>query len=111
VVVDITKAGCTERVHLLNHILGMIVEPNENQHPDIRKLNLSVKKLEECTHEALSGFFAESNANASKKQYLNEIFRVARQQERFKKGEIGTFCYPPFMLLHSANLAYCRRRY
>lgn len=79
----------SERVHLLNHILSLVVEPNEKQHRDIQKLQLSVKKLEECTNEALSGFYAESATNASKKQFLNEIFKVAKQQERYKNGEIG----------------------
>lgn len=65
------------------------MEPLENQHPDIRKLGLSVKKLEECTIEALSGFYAENYSNASKRKYVSEIFRVARQQERFKNREIG----------------------
>jgi hypothetical protein len=55
-------------------------------------LGLSVKKLEECTFEALSGFFSESPTNASKKTFLNEIFKVAKQQERYKNGEIGTIC-------------------
>lgn len=65
------------------------MEPNEKQHRDIKKLQLNVRKLEECTTEALSGFYAESATNASKKQFLNEIFKVAKQQERFKNGEIG----------------------
>lgn len=82
-------ANKVERVHLLNHILGLVIEPNEKQHPDVRKLQLNVKKLEECTNEALSGFYAETPTNASKKQFLNEIFKVARQQERFKNSEIG----------------------
>ncbi|KAJ4264919.1 hypothetical protein NW762_005162 [Fusarium torreyae] len=79
-----------ERVHLLNHILRMIVEPNKRQHPDIQKLNLNVKKLEEITIEALSGFFAdkENPANAKKRPFLNEIFKVAKQEERFKNEEI-----------------------
>lgn len=76
-------------MHLLNHILSLVIEPNDKQHSDIKKLQLNVKKLEECTNEALSGFYAESPTNASKKQFLNEIFKVARQQERFKNGEIG----------------------
>ncbi|KAM0436035.1 hypothetical protein ACHAPT_002927 [Fusarium lateritium] len=79
-----------ERVHLLNHILRMIVEPAARQHPDIQKLNLNVKKLEEITIEALSGFFAdkENPANARKRPYLNEIFKVAKQEERFKNDEV-----------------------
>jgi hypothetical protein len=71
----------------------MIVEPNERQHPDIQKLKLNVKKLEEITIEALSGFFADKDipANAKKRPFLNEIFKVAKQEERFKKGEIGRY--------------------
>ncbi|KAK3179416.1 hypothetical protein K4F52_009161 [Lecanicillium sp. MT-2017a] len=63
-------------------------EPNGKQHSDIRKLGLNVKKLEEATAEALSSFFLDNEANARKKPYLNEIFKVARQEERFKNGEI-----------------------
>lgn len=78
-----------ERVHLLAHILRLVVEPNGKQHSDIRKLGVNVKKLEETTAEALSSFFLDNEANARKKPYLNEIFKVARQEERFKNGEIG----------------------
>jgi hypothetical protein len=84
----------SERVHLLNHILAIIVEPTAKQHPDVRKLHLNVKKLEECTNEALSGFFSENPQNSGKKRFLNEIFKVARQQERYKNGEIGIVTYP-----------------
>lgn len=77
-----------ERVHLLAHILRLVIEPNVKQHPDIRKLGLDVAKLEETTAEALSSFFMDNDANARKKPYLTEIFRVARQEERFKNGEI-----------------------
>lgn len=77
-----------ERVHLLNHILNLVTEPPEKQHPGLQKLQLDVKKLEECTNEALSGFYAENATNASKKSYINEIFKVAKQQERYKAGAI-----------------------
>ncbi|KAJ6444795.1 kinesin [Purpureocillium lavendulum] len=77
-----------ERVHLLAHILRLVVEPNGKQHPDIQKLCLNVKKLEETTNEALSAFFMDNDANAKKRPYLNEIFKMARQEERFKNGEI-----------------------
>ncbi|KAH8910123.1 hypothetical protein BR93DRAFT_461043 [Coniochaeta sp. PMI_546] len=79
-----------ERVHLLNHILRMVVEPNAKQHPDIQKLNLNVKKLEEVTTDALSTFFSdkENNNNAKKKPFLKEIFKVAKAEERYKNGEI-----------------------
>lgn len=69
----------------------MITEPNKSQHADIQKLNLNVKKLEEITTEALSGFFAdkENPANAKKRPYLSEIFMVAKFEERWRNGEIG----------------------
>lgn len=79
-----------ERVHLLAHILRLVVEPNAKQHGDIQKLALNVKKLEETTNEALSAFFMDNETNAKKRPYLNEIFKMARQEERFKNGEIGT---------------------
>ncbi|KAM3509080.1 hypothetical protein MY10362_000789 [Beauveria mimosiformis] len=77
-----------ERVHLLAHILRTVLEPNGKQHPDIRKLGLNVTKLEETTAEALSSFFMDNEANARKKPFLTEIFKVARQEERYKLGEI-----------------------
>ncbi|ODA81218.1 hypothetical protein RJ55_04182 [Drechmeria coniospora] len=77
-----------ERVHLLAHILRLVVEPNGKQHPDIQKLGLNVKKLEETTNEALSAFFMDNESNAKKRPYLNEIFKMARQEERFKNEEI-----------------------
>jgi hypothetical protein len=69
----------------------MIVLPNSSQHPDIQKLNLNVKKLKEITIEALSAFFADKDQplNGKKRPYLNEIFRVAEFEERYKNGEIG----------------------
>lgn len=69
----------------------MIVEPPEKQHPAIRKMNLSILKLEEATTEAMSAFFAdkENKTNAKKKPYLDEIFKVAKMEERYKNGEVG----------------------
>ncbi|RCI16677.1 hypothetical protein L249_2962 [Ophiocordyceps polyrhachis-furcata BCC 54312] len=77
-----------ERVHLLAHILRLVVEPNAKQHPDIQKIGLNVDKLEEATNEALSAFFMDNETNAKKKPHLNEIFKMARQEARFKNGEI-----------------------
>ncbi|EFY91333.1 Ydr124wp-like protein [Metarhizium acridum CQMa 102] len=77
-----------ERVHLLAHILRLVIEPNSKQHNDIQKLGLNVKKLEETTYEALSSFFMDNDTNAKKRPYLSEIFKMARQEERFKNGEI-----------------------
>jgi len=73
----------------------MIVEPPENQHPAILKMNLNVQKLEDATTEAMSAFFSdkENKANAKKKPYLDEIFKVAKHEERYKRNEIGKCCF------------------
>lgn len=87
----------SERVHLLTHILRLIVEPAHKQHPDVQRSCLNVKKLEEVTTDALSGFFSdpENPGNRMKRPYLNEIFKVARYEERFKNGEIGKIAQGP----------------
>lgn len=70
----------------------MVTEPNHSQHKDIGKLSVNVSKLEEATFEALSSWFADVDHpnNAKKRPCLKEIFRVAKYQERFKNGEIGS---------------------
>lgn len=74
------------------HILRLVVEPNATQHPDIQKLGINVQKLEEVTMESLSSFFNDTggkNNNSKKKPYLKEIFKVAKHEEQYKRGEIG----------------------
>ncbi|KAL3423535.1 hypothetical protein PVAG01_05282 [Phlyctema vagabunda] len=80
-----------ERIKLLVHILLMIVEPVATQAPAVTKLGLNVKKLEDVTMEAMNAWFNDKDhpANAKKRPYLKEIFKVAKQQERYKNGEIG----------------------
>lgn len=56
---------------------------------DLQKLGINVKKLEDATHEALSGWLAESEANASKRAHIDDIFRVAKMEERCKDGMLG----------------------
>jgi hypothetical protein len=84
----------------------MIVEPSATQHPDIQKLGLNVTKLEEVTNEALSTFFSDkdNSNNAKKKPFLKEIFRVAKQEERYKNGEIGNCILVICNLVVAANL-------
>jgi len=67
------------------------VEPPATQHEAIRKANLDLKKMEAITFEALSVWFSDRQApnNVNKKPILREIFRVARQEQRYKSGEIG----------------------
>lgn len=83
----------------MNHILALITTPNRVQHRDLQKLNINVAKLEDATWDALSGFFAdiETPNNMKKKPYLKEIFRVAKYQERYKNGEIGSLRCPCFV--------------
>lgn len=80
-----------ERVHLLCHILRMVVEPRQKQHESIQKLGLNVQKLSDATDEALSLFFSgkDNEKNSQKKPYLQEIFKIAKLEERYKNGEIG----------------------
>ncbi|EGO58246.1 hypothetical protein NEUTE1DRAFT_82628 [Neurospora tetrasperma FGSC 2508] len=79
-----------ERLRLLCHLLRLIVEPNSQQHPSIRAQELTVAKLEELTMEAMGGFFSDrANPNqAKKKPFLKEIFKVAKVEEQYKRGEI-----------------------
>lgn len=81
----------TERVYLLCHILRLVIQPEDSRHQAIQKVNLDVKKLDEITMEALSTFFTdkENPNNENKRPYLRDIFKVAKQEERFKRGEIG----------------------
>ncbi|KAM7202130.1 Protein of unknown function (DUF2841) domain containing protein [Naviculisporaceae sp. PSN 640] len=88
-----------ERIPLCAHILRLVVEPNERQNPDIRRLNLTVAKLEEVATDALSLWFAESPNNQSKKPFLTEVLKVAKMEEMYKRGEIDAntdvFVLPP----------------
>ncbi|KAI1751403.1 hypothetical protein F4782DRAFT_181966 [Xylaria castorea] len=80
--------GKEERIFLLCHILHMLVEPVHNQHPAIRKVELDLDILEAATFEALSSWFNDRDtpANGEKKLLLKEIFKVAKQEARFKDG-------------------------
>ncbi|KAG9248277.1 hypothetical protein BJ878DRAFT_62171 [Calycina marina] len=79
-----------ERVRLLVHILLMIVEPYPKQHPSVQKLGLNVQRLHEATLEVMGPWFndKEHPENAAKAVYFKEVFKVAKQQERYKDGEI-----------------------
>ncbi|KAI1355836.1 hypothetical protein F5Y01DRAFT_153687 [Xylaria sp. FL0043] len=83
--------GKEERVYLLCHILRLIVEPEHKRHPAIRKVNLNLSTLEAVTFEALSSFFGDkdSPANKNKRPLLKDIFKIARQEARYKDNEIS----------------------
>ncbi len=87
------------------HILKMVLEPNNNQHADIRPLDLNVAKLEDATMECLNSFFAdkENPKNALKKPYLKEIFKVAKFEQRYRNGEIGQSTCVPTLLCRDTD--------
>ncbi|KAK4218018.1 hypothetical protein QBC37DRAFT_26932 [Rhypophila decipiens] len=78
-----------ERIPLCAHILRLVVEPNENQHKDIRQHNLTVAKLEKVARDALKPFLDESSTNEAKLLFLKEALKVAKMEEQYKRGEIG----------------------
>lgn len=80
-----------ERIHLLAHILRLVVEPNEKQNPTIKMRRLNVWKLQILAEEAVGLFFADGDANRSKRGHLRELFEVAYAEERLKNENIGTF--------------------
>ncbi|KAK4165391.1 hypothetical protein QBC43DRAFT_287942 [Cladorrhinum sp. PSN259] len=79
-----------ERVHLLAHILRLVTDPIEAQHEGIREVGMTVSKLESITMDAMSLFFSDPNItrNAAKRNLLKEVFKIAKQEEKCKKGYI-----------------------
>ena len=65
----------------------MIEQPLE-KHPEINKVGVNIAKLEMVTADALSAWYAEDlgKQNNNKKQYLDELFRVARAEENYHRG-------------------------
>jgi len=78
------------RLILLVHILFLIVQPKHEQLECFAKLGLvhSVKKTEEYIMDKMTEFFSLNDNNKDKRKYLKEVFKVARQLERFYNGEI-----------------------
>ncbi|KAL2262848.1 hypothetical protein VTK26DRAFT_9296 [Humicola hyalothermophila] len=79
-----------ERLGLLVHILRMVVEPRERQHPDIQRLDVNVAKLEDVSMEALRQFFNDpaKPSNEKKRSILRELFKVAKLEEQYRRNEI-----------------------
>lgn len=65
----------------------------ETRPESVRKLGsvITVAKLETAATEALSSWFSDPTKprNAKKRPLLKELFRVAKMEESYKKGEIG----------------------
>ena len=73
-------------MRLLAHLLRLVIR---KQQRDVKRMELNVAKLQEITFKALAGWFAETEVNAQKRQYVDELFRVAKEEERLFNGEIG----------------------
>lgn len=77
------------------HILRMVIEPAENQHPSMYKSYLGIEKLEETTWDASWAWFKGENSPGFVRNVpiLNAIFRIARHEESYKHGKTGKlFC-------------------
>ncbi|OBT60299.1 hypothetical protein VE03_10272 [Pseudogymnoascus sp. 23342-1-I1] len=78
----------TERIILLIHIMGLIVDQNP-QGPATQR-GLDVAKLEEVTREAMASWFAdkEKPKNAGKRGFLAQLFRVLYKEESYRRGKL-----------------------
>lgn len=77
-----------ERLHLLQHIMRLVIQPRDRQMKQIREAGLTVKRLQEVAFDSLAGWFDQSEANGRKRQYLGELISVAKKEERYKRGNI-----------------------
>jgi hypothetical protein len=65
----------------------MVARPKHKQPETIRALDLDISKLEDLARESLEGWDGEEvqSENVSKKVILQEIFEVAKADERFQR--------------------------
>jgi hypothetical protein len=77
-----------ERIILLMHILGLIVNKDPNGVAVHR--GIDVAKFEEVTYEAMATWFAdrEKPKNAEKRRFLTQLFRVLYKEERYRSGDL-----------------------
>jgi len=76
------------RVELLVHILDVVMDQERKKTPDQKKI--TIKGLETYTWaETARWFNGENGKNHNKRIFLEEIFRVAKMEERYRKGELG----------------------
>lgn len=78
----------SERIILLMHILGIIV--NQDPNSVAKHRGIDVAKLEEVTREAMAMWFADRKKpkNAEKRGFLTQLFRVLYKEERYRRGEL-----------------------
>lgn len=75
----------SERLILLPHILIQIVDPCNNTQFNC----IDATKLQQISLDSISNESTDKDKHESWRRFVHEIFRVAKQQERYKKGEIG----------------------
>lgn len=80
-----------ERIILLVQILDVVLDQNRSKSEALQPLR--IKDLEETALEAAAAWFNEKNKpkNAEKRVFLKDIFKVAKMEERYRRGEIGKF--------------------
>lgn len=81
----------TERIELLNHIIRIFMDYSSNRLPILR--DVDVHKLEEVTRQWFDD--KEESMNAKKEVYLNELFRIIKKEEKYRRGDIGKFPASP----------------
>ena len=65
----------------------MITQPHEKQHPSVKKAGLTARKLEKVSKESLLSWFEDPDCyhNGKKRKHLEDIFAVAKAEERYLK--------------------------
>jgi hypothetical protein len=93
-----------ERLNLLPHILHLVIDPPAHDKAcEIRKITL--REFRRMTYEQLGDKINDDKSG--KKEFLDGIFGVAIQLQRYKRGEIGQLSIPiviatyPLQMPHS----------
>lgn len=79
----------TERLRLLIHILRKL-----------GRFNITSEKLQEVAQDSKRQLRPEESME-DKMEILNEIFKVRRLEERFERGEVGTYFDHPWSLMRN----------
>lgn len=62
----------------------------EGSHPQ----EVSIHELEQVTESSLADFYAASTKNHQKMGYMQDLFEVARLEERFRRGNLRKTASP-----------------
>lgn len=55
--------------------------------------NITIAELQSKTNEAIQNWYTDRPENMAKKPYLDEFFKIAKQQERYRRNEIDGTCF------------------